>query len=424
MYQVIIARPTRLCNADCFYCSAPPIDNIKWTFDTFKEIFDKLLPYMDKDEIAWIWHGGEPLLLEPSFYKKCHEYADALHPSIKWSIQTNLLGYSNKWKDVFKKYFATTTSSSFDFDTTGRTIKGNGVKFRERFLKSLDLLINDGIKPMLIATISEYNKADAIKIYDWNVDKGEDFVHLRYNFCHPSGKLAESNIKLISPISYGKLLVELYNKWIVDVPEFSVTPFDQMIYKMIYGERREYCPWTAKCGGKFLEIEPNGDVYNCSDFADLGDKKYMFGNIFRDEVKTIINSQASREIKKRVVFINKECQSCEHVNECNSGCSHQSVLFAKSLKETKYPYCLSMKLILTRIKESIITGEANDILLRLNINPEEITEDILRVLNSSFDTDFELFGKAISPYGFFDNIANANAIKKRKDVFNELERNK
>ena len=70
MINVVIIKPTKMCNADCVYCAAPPEVNggDKWSLSDFKTIFrnlqDSLSPTVD-----FIWHGGEPMLWGHNFMK-------------------------------------------------------------------------------------------------------------------------------------------------------------------------------------------------------------------------------------------------------------------------------------------------------------------------------------------------------------------
>jgi len=41
-YSVVIAKPTKSCNADCSYCSAPPDGAGQWSLEDFKTIVDRL----------------------------------------------------------------------------------------------------------------------------------------------------------------------------------------------------------------------------------------------------------------------------------------------------------------------------------------------------------------------------------------------
>ena len=89
----VITKPTRGCNADCTYCSAPPDGAPKWTLDDFRAAFDALLPRL-ADTADFIWHGGEPMLLGPDFYYEALDYARAQLPGVRFSMQSNILGYN------------------------------------------------------------------------------------------------------------------------------------------------------------------------------------------------------------------------------------------------------------------------------------------------------------------------------------------
>jgi uncharacterized protein len=415
MLQVIIARPTRLCNADCFYCAAPPDGFGKWKIENFYHYFDSLVEHLD-DFATWIWHGGEPMLMGPEFFIQAHEYALAKKPNLKFAIQSNLLSYSAnpKWKEVFEKYFKHSISSSYDPDKEGRTVKGSTDKFQKLFLRSLEKLITDGFNPMLIATISnkdlgENGNIDALNdFYEWNKQYN---LPLRFNYCYPSGKLGEKIEYITHPNNYGQALVNLYDKWISDFNQnavnFTITPFDQMI-KVICEDEINFCPWLSNCGGKFLEIEPNGDVYNCSDFADLKRRDYSFGNLKDNTYNELMRSKPALEIKKRMLFLPSSCQRCEHQKECQGGCSAQVVMFKQKITNGKFPYCLSWKQILTRVKQSILSSEADKFLLSMYTEQKvnEIKKNLRTKIASFYNLDSieeQSLEKANSAYGFFDN---------------------
>lgn len=413
MLDVIIARPTRLCNADCFYCSAPPDGTGKWSFATFCNYFDKLEKNISSNA-TWIWHGGEPMILGKDFFYKCHEYALKKIPNLKFAMQSNLLAYNSTWKDLFEQYFKSSLSSSFDPDKSGRTIKGNAQKFQTIFTNSLDNVINDGFSPMLIATIDDNNIHLVEQFYNWNYAKGEKALPLRINYCYPTGKLLGKPDYLVEPEKYGDMLVNLYNRWIKDKPYFSITPFDQMIKLILESENIGFCPWTSGCGGKFLEIEPNGDVYNCSDFADFKDKQYSFGNMNTHTFEELMLSNASKEIQKRPYFLPMSCNRCEHNKECQGGCSQHTVLFGDKIKGGKFPYCLSWKKIFTRIKESILKSEIDHLLIDFGFIPDIVKNNLKNKIAIQYELNTEeieqlMLGKK-SSYGFYNNSINVNKI--------------
>lgn len=156
--------------------------------------------------------------------------------------------------------------------------------------------------------------------------------------------------------------------------------------KLVFS-RKVKCPWTKSCGGKFLTIDPDGSVFNCSEFSDLGDERYRFGNILTGEVQgstpievkfyppaeivsALAASPASKEIMRRQIKFPVDCRSCDHFIECEGGCARDSVLFERGMGG-KFGYCESWKMVFTRLKQSVASGEADKLLLKLGITPAD-----------------------------------------------------
>lgn len=418
---VVIAKPTRVCNADCSYCSSPPLSEMgeewepEWNIEKFKMYFDKVYPYMG-DQSYWIWHGGEPMLMKPDFYLEAHEYVEEKVKKegrrVYFSIQSNLLGYAGareKWKEVFTKVFAGALSTSFDPDEMQRTIKGNAQSYSKVFKRSFNMMLEDGFRPAVIGVYDE-NKAPLMHtMYDWSLSMGEKGFPLRFNYCHPTGRFKEGG-EVIQPETYGKALISIYDRWIKDVPNFEVIPLNQMLLKLLGQDGEGHCPWTKSCGGKFLGIEPGGEVYNCTDFADMGGD-FCFGNLNTDSMEKILNSQPSIAIMRRSSQVPISCQECEHFEACEGGCARDAALYEHGLYG-KFHYCKSWKMVFTRIKESIIRGEADKLLMKYGFNPEDVKKQVkgmVRIHFEEMDIDID-FNSVIengvqSPFGFGENYS-------------------
>lgn len=357
----IIAKPTKACNADCDYCCAPPYDEETWGFEDFKLFFDKLHPYMLEGAL-WLWHGGEPTLLPPSFYIKAKEYADSVGRSdIVFSMQTNILNYTNKrWYDVFQNVFNGGISTSFDPDEQHRSIKGKTEIYSRLFKEKIQEMTNDGFHPMVISTFNRFSAGLMEDMYGWAKEfdaKGKSF-DIRFNYRYPAGReqVHLNSIDLLPPKIYGEELLKVYNMWIKDLPNFTVTPLNQMLGKTI-GVEGSRCPWTKSCGGRFIGLEPNGDIYNCSEFADTLEEEYRFGNLREKELPELLRSKQAINIKRRRVDVPVSCSTCRHFKECEGGCARDAVLYNRGLGG-KFYYCESWKMVFDRIKETVKNGEA------------------------------------------------------------------
>ena len=383
-YSVVIAKPTKNCNADCSYCSAPPDGSDKWSLDDFKIILNRLKGNLTP-KVDWIWHGGEPMLMGPEFFRACAEYAESQGVKLNFAIQTNLLGYNSaRWRDVFENVFEGRISTSFDPYKKYRTIKGKADTYDRMFWRAMDDVIADGFRPLVIGVYDEGAADRAMNIFDRAKAYGNYGFDIRFNYAYPAGRARQSGM-LIQPQTYGKMLIDLYDRWLKEVPSFNITPLDQMLSK-VAGFRTLLCPWTKSCGGKFLTIDPDGSVFNCSEFSDLADPAHRFGNILTggvqvsaqpievkfytgaDVVPALASSPASREIIGRTRNVPPDCKTCRHFEECQGGCARDAVLFERGMGG-KFAYCQSWIMVFVRLKESVVTGEADPFLYRLGIDP-------------------------------------------------------
>jgi radical SAM protein with 4Fe4S-binding SPASM domain len=357
----VIVKPTKFCNAQCTYCAAPPEvnDAPKWSFETFRRHFDGFEPAL-LPRANLLFHGGEPMLMGPEFYRQAHGYAKSVHPGIEMSIQTNVLLYeSRRWRGVFDEVFGGRISTSFDPDERNRLYKGSAALYTRLFMDRLDAMADDGFRPMVIGTYTDDTVAAADGMYEFALARGDRAPSLRFNYRFPAGR-EEGRGELISPEAYGAMLLGLYERWMRDVPNFGVTPLDQMFRKVV-GRESARCPWVKSCGGSFLAVEPNGDVYNCSEFADLQDEEYRFGNLDEHDVAALLASPAARAIRRRRVDLPQSCRECRHFDDCEGGCARDSVLYGRGLGG-KFHYCASWMAVFDRIKESVATGEADGLL--------------------------------------------------------------
>lgn len=369
MVSTVIAKPTKHCNADCSFCCAP-IDGIRgWSFEEYAQVFAGVAPALSETP-QWIHHGGEPMTLGPDLYHRLAEFAWSMVPGVEFSMQTNLLAYKSAvWRDLFTEVFNGRISTSFDVGPSERTLRGSSERYARRFWDAIERALADGIKPMVIATFSEDNIGYAQDLYDLSYSYGQDAFPIRLNYRYPAGR-ASGEGELVSPETYGEMLLGLYERWLSECPPFDVTPLDQMLRITVGLEASEQCPWTHKCGGKFLGIEPSGDVYNCSEFADLSDPAYRYGNIFRDDVYSLLASRGARRVKQRRVRLPQSCVECRHYKQCGGGCMRDAILFDHGLGG-KFHYCASWKMVFDRIKESVRTGEADRLLQRYHMTGAE-----------------------------------------------------
>ncbi len=366
--STLILKPTKHCNAGCTYCAAPPEVNgaAKWDVDLFRRRFDALLPSLTPSATV-LWHGGEPMLMGPDFYVAAWEHVRSQLPRASFAIQTNLLSYSTRrWAHVFRDVMGGRVSTSYDPDERNRLLKGSSEAYTRVFMERLDWALDDGFRPMVIGTYTDETVPFSTRMYERVLGWGDRAPSLRFNYRFPAGRDAGTE-PAITPQAYGRMLIDLYDRWVVDAPRFAITPLDLMV-KRAAGLMEGLCPWTKDCAGRFLAMEPNGDVYNCATVADLQDPGLRYGNVDVDDVRQLLSSPAARAMRRRRYDVPEDCKSCRHFTSCEGGCMADSALYGRGLYG-KFYYCESWKMVFDRVKRSIATGEADRVMARIGVDP-------------------------------------------------------
>lgn len=346
----VIAKPTRACNADCDYCAAPPYDRERWNLDTFKRHFSKISPHL-ADRADWLWHGGEPMLYSPQFYRDAMAFVKEMRPDVTFSMQTNILKYtSEKWRDVFKEIFKGSISTSYDPDEKHRTINGSSEAYSKQFHRAMKAMLDDGFHMFIIGVFDDKNIKDAQKLYDL-AKKYDGQVTIRVNYKIPVGRIrqdSENATHLLDPVIYGNELISLERQRKEDGSDVGIVPNDIMRSRM-KGTLDNLCPWMANCGGTLISIEPNGDVYNCDNYAELNDRSQCFGNINTNSMYEILTSKALNQMKERPYSLPSSCYECDYFHACQGGCSRDAYLYTGDTNG-KFPYCKTWKMVFEEVK--------------------------------------------------------------------------
>lgn len=350
----LITKPTDACNARCVYCSVG--DKAKrperMTLDLVRRLFERVAAFLSTHD-EWInitWHGGEPLLMGPAFYKEVirieEEVAGKHRDRIRHSMQSNLTMLTDAWEDVFKALRIEMVGSSFEF-LPGLRGLGRNVDWRtyhKLFFDAVERLEGWGIGFGVIYVVT----SDAI-------DRPEDVINLCMNVVQRSGGIRLNPLYLegearrdeVRPLGvdarkFGHFLGRAFRVWWPqhDVAP-NVEPF-QAYCKKLLGESNDLCcDDSGVCGDSHLGIDPLGRVYQCGRAMDTGILEY--GHLNTHSLEEILNHPLKVELEGRTAALAKtDCASCEVFHLCHGGCPidgyiykdrwHGSTIFCESKK--------------------------------------------------------------------------------------------
>ena len=337
----LIIKPTERCNFKCTFCSSTNI-----TDDKSKELdLDYIFRFIDRypETNTIIVNGGDPLMMDPTYYWKIIDYLDKVNSKSSISFTTNLWPfYKNplKWKELFNHPRMGITTS---FQYGGGRLKGDLSEFSEEdFWKCSDAMLEHcGYRPDFITVITDENEKDAIK----NVELAKKMgVVCKLNYALSSGPPVKFKNIIMGQEGKPYMLAKIYEIYI-KIWEMDLWPWEyntkQMMKRLDGGSTT--CPQNRDCDSGIRNLQPSGDYYSCGAFGD--DRLYPIN--FEKEMggEKIFPLKNAFELQS----LKQSCYICPMFKICN-GCK-------KTIKDLKdyvmvEEHCFRMKQIAPKIIQS------------------------------------------------------------------------
>ncbi|MEZ9709246.1 SPASM domain-containing protein [Vibrio breoganii] len=320
-YLTVYLKPTNYCTVGCEHCFLPEdvrankfTTNRESLLTTLKNLKDICVKKQATPQI--IWHGGEPLMLEPEYYEEASVMIDEVFGEGNYvlSLQTSLIPYSRKWNNLIINRFGGGLGTSIDFTT--RKVRDSSDTYISLWLKRVATARKAGIGvfPIFVPSMSDVGRAD--EIYKFFKDNEftrvalERYVQLyeREDPNYPPNKL------------HSEFLWGLFSNAVADFEERgtcinfkAVTAGFLGVTKNQSGDR-----WGTSCQSNNIVVEPDGSLNSC---PDRSRHEAPFSNI--DEgANAFLQSKARRKWIRDSTITHKEshCTTCKFSSWCGSGC--------------------------------------------------------------------------------------------------------
>ncbi len=349
---IAYVRPTEKCNLRCKHCFIPP--NPATMSD--KQILD--IPRQLSDagvtgNVLLQWHGGEPLLIDPTRCERLVIGLNANKQNINFlhGVQTNLVvlrGFSkkkrDKWYQVLSTFFdLDLIGASFDSSIRGINLKSE--QFYEYFEASIGEIksnqyFKDDFSPALTITAAKpflkivTNFKTSMLFLEWLYLQQLHKVHIEK--LTPTGDAIKNWNEIgVSNLEYSKAMGKFYLTYrrYKDLhPEslLAISPFCDFEYAIQCGVQGNICA-TGACQTSMFTFSSKGMIKTCTAIA--GHSEAQLEN-YQNKVKA-------------------RCSECEFNNICNGGCpAHHNVIDGSG-------ECSGAYQLLKKIKNiNINTGES------------------------------------------------------------------
>jgi len=326
----LIIKPTELCNFKCTFCSSTDIVEDKAAELDLEHVYRFLDRYPNTNTI--IVNGGDPLMIDPSYYWKIIDFLDERGYDTSISLTTNLWPFykkPSKWLDLFR-HPRVGIATSFQYGD-GR-LKGDYTVFTEDdFWAVSDMMLDKvGYRPSFIAVITEDNEDTVLKTVELAKKMG---VVCKVNYAMASGVQSEPY-----------MLAKIYEKY-VEIWKAGLTDWEHNTQQMVRRLRGEQtvCPQNRDCDSGIRTLQPEGDYYSCGAFGDDREKAINFEQEMNGEMFHPLRDDLYLNSMKQA------CYSCPMFQICN-GCK-------KTIKDQKLhnmveDHCKLMKSIAPSIIEA------------------------------------------------------------------------
>ena len=344
---VFVIKPTSRCNAGCLYCSSRKSHSSP---DMTPELVQRLyseIPEYSKfkgiNNLTFLWHGGEPLLLGKSFYASAWEESRSFKGlSIKHHIQSNLLLLDREWAELIKK-FDVHLSTSVDPVGQDRVYKDGRPQYPD-WMEKFNLACTNNLRIGIVFTVTPGHRDRVAEVYNFfkNIQVLSSIpVGVRVNPIYPAGAASDFDLsELLNPEEFGLFLHQLWELWIGDGMPFPLSPLKE------WKERRGLsCDFSGRCYDHFIGVDSIGDIYHCGRFADTFSP---WGNIMEDKLADILQHQQYQELSRREEALKEgPCQGCSYWDLCHGGCPYQAYLKFGEVTHPS-PFCPGYKLFLSK----------------------------------------------------------------------------
>lgn len=319
----VVIKPTLQCNGKCAYCNVAERPRFADTA-IIEKIFENLATYMHKNpdcHITVLWHGGEPMLMGESFYKRISEFARKIFTeSPTHLMQSNLTLLTEELADVLCDFLNDGgIGTSLDPFEDYRQLK-NGESYLERWYKGFELAKSRGFRVGMVYVVHGRSIGRGKEIYYYFKNLGVDSLTL-VPLEEPAGMFDGARLDVKS---WGVFLKEMFDAWKQDQCALPVEPFAnwEETSPVDCGSNRTYSE-ALNCCEPTLAISPEGDVYPCVRLLDIESGK--IGNMASQPLEDIlIHPDVSWRSRRRELIMQSDCGSCKWWKYCAGGCAAAS----------------------------------------------------------------------------------------------------
>ena len=324
-FTQFVIKVSKHCNLRCRYCyELESLDDTrKMSRHSLLKLYENIASYYIardlkddvRTEIRFIWHGGEPLLIDPQFYWQTFtDQKERLGDSLRVvnSVQTNLTKLDDARIELLCKGFDHVGVSLDVFG--GLRLRMGGQDSQPRVLANLDRLRAAGARVGCISVLTKRNILSLEKIHTFFSRAALDYSVL------PLFEGAHTDQHATYDLTTERMAaacMDLIDLWLSGDASIQVTPINDYIniaVRHLTGTRHQI--FDKRNWNTIMLVNTNGDCYSYGD--PYGNPDWCLGNLFTQTLTDILTGEpffrSVASAERRMAF---SCTRCEYFGACD-----------------------------------------------------------------------------------------------------------
>jgi len=340
----VMLIPTLGCPSKCSYCWSSEEGSPIMSIETIKEVVAWLKNFRE-DRVTFTFHGGEPLLAGPEFYRQALPLLsqELQHLNPEFALQTNLWRMTPEIAQILAEYHVPIGSSIDGPEDITDSQRGKG--YFEKTMRGYNIAKAHGLNVRFICTFT--NKSVKHREEIFNFFKRNGFV-LKLHPALPSLRSENPKEWALEPDEYGDLLFYLLDKSLENIGVMEVMNINDLC-RCVFTRRGSVCTFV-NCMGNTFAIGPDGSIYPCYRF--VGMPEWVMGTVRdRPTVEQLMQSEPGRRMTAFSEYVDKACKDCSHTTYCRGGCPYNAMAPTNGIIEAVDPHCVAYKKIFDEISD-------------------------------------------------------------------------
>jgi uncharacterized protein len=321
-----VIKISKLCNLRCRYCyEMNELDQPRFmSLDELRQMYRNIREYYvardaieeQRTEIRFIWHGGEPLLVEPQHYwDTFSDQREILGPELAVSntVQTNLTILDDERLRLLRDGFESFGVSVDVFG--GLRVNLAGRDQQARILRNMDIIRAQGLRFGGLTVLTKKNVAHVRKIFRFYERAGIGFRLLPLFDGAFDGQHAGYELTTAEIVDAFRTLIDL---WLESDAPPEILPLNGYLQTVThaltegapprYFNKREWNP--------ALLVNINGDLFHTAD--PYGNPDWALGNILTTPLSEImVSSRMEKSLRAGDERMALNCTRCRFFGSCS-----------------------------------------------------------------------------------------------------------